>query len=394
MDWKVMSKCILLIVVITLLIVTDSVVTQNVSQTSISDAVTPVDLSDVDHHSVRLRHRRQTQPIPLSEEQKNEIVDRHNVLRSHEGSSNMERLTWHTFLEKTAESWAAKCKWWHGETEHGGNARYKTVGQNLYLGTDVHNVINLTFAIQLWYDEKHDFIYDTSECTGKMCGHYTALVWATSREVGCALHQCEPLMGKEPKTQREIVKYEKALYLVCNYGPAGNLANAATGKLLKPFIKGKFCSNCRSGAGWCTHGLCNSECSSPAPDCNCSAICYNCATLNKETCRCNCAAGWHGPDCSERCVDKNKKCDPSPGTAGWPPYFCDKYEYVKKDCLVMCKLCTPNPDAVEGACPPVYGPHADKSASTSLMKSHHVMMMMFVMITTITVSISNRDAAV
>ena len=30
----------------------------------------------------------------------------------------------------------------------------------------------------------------------------------------------------------------------------------------------------------------------------CSAICYNCGTLNTESCRCSCADGWHGTDCS------------------------------------------------------------------------------------------------
>jgi len=333
MDWKeMMSKCILLIVVITLLIVDDSVGSQNVSLTSIS----------------------------LSEEQKKEIVVRHNVLRSREGSSNMLRLIWVTFLASAAETWAAKCLWEPGHLEHGITAQYDTVGQNLYAGT--HSTINLASVIRAWYDEKQDFNYDTSECAlGKMCGNYTGMVWATTLEIGCALHQCEPLMEK--KDGKEIVKYRKALYLACNYGPAGNLKSVATGKLLTPFFKGKFCSNCRSGAGWCKHRLCNIECSRPGPDCNCSAICYNCATLNLTTCRCKCAAGWRGVGCTERCTNK------------------DQY-------------CTPDPYADEGACPPVYGPHADKSASTSLMKSHHVMMMMmFVMITTITVSISNRDAA-
>jgi len=405
-----MSNYILPIVVITLLIVGDSVVTQNVSQTSNSNAATPVNLSDVVRHSVSPRHRRETQPMPLSAKQEKEIVDHHNFLRALEGSSNMERLTWNEFLASTAESLAAKCRWGHGEIHHGGNARYKVVGQNLYAGTE--SAIDLTSAIQAWYDEKQDYTYDTMKCVpGKMCGHYTQLVWATTREVGCALQQCEPLVDKTGH-----VVFSKALYLVCNYGPPGNVNPDTT----RPFIKGQWCSNCRSGAGWCKDKLCNRECSSPGEDCSCAMVCRNCAEPNESTCRCKCASGWHGPDCSERCADKDEKCDPSPGIPGWPPYFCDKHEYIKEYCLVMCKMCTPNPDAVEGQCPTVYGSAADstwvaptssvrststssvyepatdstRSASTSLMKSYHVMMMMmFVMITTITVSISNRDAA-
>lgn len=44
-------------------------------------------------------------------------------------------------------------------------------------------------------------------------GHYTQLVWAKTKELGCGL-----------------VKYRKSdgwntCYLICNYGPAGNIFN-------------------------------------------------------------------------------------------------------------------------------------------------------------------------
>ena len=46
--------------------------------------------------------------------------------------------------------------------------------------------------------------------------------------------------------------------------------------------------------------------------------CYNCATLSETTCRCKCARGWHGTDCSARKTDdaEEGKCDPvyGPGT--------------------------------------------------------------------------------
>ena len=47
------------------------------------------------------------------------------------------------------------------------------------------------------------------QCTpGQSCGHYTPLVWANTRRVGCARHDCTAL------TYRSSV--------VCDYGPAGN----------------------------------------------------------------------------------------------------------------------------------------------------------------------------
>jgi len=35
----------------------------------------------------------------------------------------------------------------------------------------------------------------------------------------------------------------------------------------------------------------------------CAAICYNCATLDSSTCRCSCADGFYGVDCSGKCFN-------------------------------------------------------------------------------------------
>ena len=76
-------------------------------------------------------------------------------------------------------------------------------------------------------------------------------------------------------------------------------------------------------------------------NCKCAAICYNRAELDLETCRCKCAKGWRGVDCTQR--DKE------------------------------------NPNAEEGLCPPVRGPAAD-SAQTMFIKSHQSTMIFVIMI--------------
>jgi len=80
------------------------------------------------------------------------------------------------------------------------------------------------------------------------------VVWATSRHVGCAYHLCKPLAGLGSA-------YSSALYLVCNYGPAGNYGGE------KPYKKGAACSRCGSGAGWCTDRLCNRDCAGARQGC-------------------------------------------------------------------------------------------------------------------------------
>ena len=140
MNWTVMmSKYILLIVVITLLIVTDSVGSQNVSLTSNSHAATPLNLSDVlfnvddsvgtqnvsltsnshaatpllksgaDHQFIRLG---QVQLQALSPQQRIQvIVDYQNQVRASQGAANMERLKWSDWLASMAKTWAETCEW-------------------------------------------------------------------------------------------------------------------------------------------------------------------------------------------------------------------------------------------------------------------------------------------
>jgi len=68
------------------------------------------------------------------------------------------------------KEWAELCMWKHGQPDVP-NPPANVLGQNLYMTT---GALNLTSGIQLWFDEKKDFNYDTLGCTaGKMCGHYT-----------------------------------------------------------------------------------------------------------------------------------------------------------------------------------------------------------------------------
>ena len=58
--------------------------------------------------------------------------------------------------------------------------------------------------------EKASFTYPTG-CSG-ICGHYTQVVWRTSVNVGCALHDCPGLAYGST--------------IVCDYGPGGNSGGA------------------------------------------------------------------------------------------------------------------------------------------------------------------------
>jgi len=348
-----------------------SVMTMSVSDEMVhhqSDAVTHVHLSDAapSHH----RHRRRVHS--LTPQERSQVVDHHNALRAQEGASNMQMMSWSDFLASLAETWAAGCDWRHGQPPLGDDPQYTSIGQNLFATTS--SSVNLTGAIQSWYDENAYYSYETLACAdGQMCGHYTQVVWATSRHVGCAYHPCQPLRGS----------FSKATYLVCNYGPAGNYAGA------KPYTKGPACSQCGSGAGWCSKdGLCNGECRAPSGECSCAAHCYNCATLDQHTtCRCSCVAGWRGDDCSVPCEDTDAHCGASPG---WTDSSWCNRDYVRRGCPNMCNVCTPDPDAEPSKCPPVYGPGAHFSTATSFIGVHQVSLLSAMVVMSLT--IRPRDA--
>ncbi|ESN97579.1 hypothetical protein HELRODRAFT_178014 [Helobdella robusta] len=139
------------------------------------------------------------------------IVDKHNLLRKKEGSSKMLPIKWSSKLANYASAWAQNCAFEHGQPAEAQNE--DDIGQNLYASSTSN--VDYESAIQNWYDEKPDYSYDSNSCrSGKMCGHYTQVVWATTTEVGCAVQMCNKGIEGLPWPRGHII--------VCNYLPPGN----------------------------------------------------------------------------------------------------------------------------------------------------------------------------
>ncbi|KAH0632657.1 pathogenesis-related leaf protein 4-like [Solanum tuberosum] len=63
-------------------------------------------------------------------------------------------------------------------------------------------------ASELWVAEKPNYNYDTNKCaSGKVCGHYTQVVWRTSVRLGCGRARCN----------------NGWWFICCNYAPSGNI---------------------------------------------------------------------------------------------------------------------------------------------------------------------------
>ncbi|XP_068322108.1 pathogenesis-related protein 1-like [Pyrus communis] len=77
-------------------------------------------------------------------------------------------------------------------------------GENLAMST---GDMSGTAAVDLWVAEKADYSYESNSCAdGKLCGHYTQVVWRNSARVGCAKVRCS----------------SGGTFIVCNYDPPGN----------------------------------------------------------------------------------------------------------------------------------------------------------------------------
>ena len=295
--------------------------------------------------AVRSRRLRRSNATSLSPREISEVVDLHNRLRAQEGSDNMELMYWNDTLAKMAATWANRCVFEHPYRYADKYPEYFNTGQNIHYVPGTAR-LNLTAIIQDWYDEKGNYLYDEVECmNGKECGHYLQIVSATTKQVGCAYHTCDQLS-------------RPAQFLVCNYESL---------RFRSPYTKGAACSKCAGGAGWCKNRLCDTSCSNRSADCpwkSCAIHCYNCASVDNDTCRCECADGWRGDYCELPCEDTQKYCKAYPG---WSPEMCKTMDYVFNACPAMCKTCTVDPNAEAGKCPPVYGPGAYFSENTSFI---------------------------
>lgn len=117
----------------------------------------------------------------------------------------MPLLSWSPTLAVTAQAWAARCTWAHSGTPG--------LGENLYAAAPPRAV--QTDAALSWAREQPWYDYASNSCQpGRICGHYTQMVWRNSRDIGCAINDCS--------TGSPFSGFPNWTIVVCNYSPPGN----------------------------------------------------------------------------------------------------------------------------------------------------------------------------
>ncbi|KAM4816133.1 cysteine-rich secretory protein 3-like [Urocitellus parryii] len=203
-------------------------------------------------------------------EVQSEIVNKHNELRKAVSptASNMLKMKWSNEAAANAQKWANQCTYSHSAPD----ARKTNIscGENLFMSDYPPS---WSEAIQVWYDEHHDFIYNVGAKTpSAVVGHYTQVVWYSSFHVGCGIALCT----------NQNLKY----FLVCQYCPAGNYLS----RINTPYDKGAPCGSC---PGHCEDGLCTNGCDYEDGYSNCKDLknaltCENPIVKNSCKATCNC----------------------------------------------------------------------------------------------------------
>ncbi len=131
------------------------------------------------------------QPSPIARP----MLAAHNAVRAQIG---LPPLVWSDQLAEVARDWGNRLIATHAFA-HRPNNRY---GENLYTISGAYG--SPAQVVGVWADERRAYDLRGNRCSS-MCGHYTQIVWRTTRAVGCAVVS---VPGRE--------------VWVCNYDPPGN----------------------------------------------------------------------------------------------------------------------------------------------------------------------------
>ena len=130
-------------------------------------------------------------------------------------------LQWDPIAAQVALTYADQCNYAHNPqagAEYDALGGTGGLGENIAAGAPSQTVSS---AVSSWLAEQTSYDHATNQCaTGKVCGHYTQIVWSTTTGVGCAAASCT--------TNSPFGTFANGLwdFEVCDFSPPGNVNGA------------------------------------------------------------------------------------------------------------------------------------------------------------------------
>ncbi|XP_022148830.1 basic form of pathogenesis-related protein 1-like [Momordica charantia] len=124
-----------------------------------------------------------------------EYVAIHNAIRAQYGVGP---VTWNQTLADYAQNYA-NSKYATCEMKHSGGP----YGENLL---EAYETTSAELTVKFWASESKFYDYNANKCVGGECGHFRAVVWRDTKQIGCAMLKCQ----------------NNWVFVICSYYPGGN----------------------------------------------------------------------------------------------------------------------------------------------------------------------------
>ena len=158
---------------------------------------------------------------PISNDYVQGLLDAHN---NHRQNHTVDDLVWSQDLADIAKQIGQSCVYAH-DTKTGGGGYGQNIGAGAPDNETPKMITNAMYNDEIGYYPGYNG--EPSMNAFEKWGHFSQIVWKSTKEVGCATVYCP---GGLANTGSNVSPY----FTVCNYRPVGNVAGQYGGNVLQP----------------------------------------------------------------------------------------------------------------------------------------------------------------